>query len=101
MRVTLRGDDGADVVLEGDTPDDASAAQAAGIVAGVVRRHNDTLTSLLTHGLLDRAQVTTDGNRVRVTLTATRDHLETLSVLVSGFLGVEPPPAAAGSAPPP
>jgi hypothetical protein len=100
LRVVPRSDDGADVFIDGDTADPEAAAHAADAVRAIVRRHNDGLTSLLTHGLLDHVDVTPEGSQVRVHLTASRDQIETLVTLVGDFLGVRPggsvvPPAPA------
>ena len=81
----------ADVLVEGDTPNPEAAARAAEVVERFIRRHNDALTSLFTHGLLDRAEVRAEGSLVKVRVAATRDQIETLLALVSGFLGVAPP----------
>jgi hypothetical protein len=94
LRVVPRSDDGADVFLEGDTKDADAAASAADAVRQIFRRHNDAITSLVTHGLLDHVEVTTDGALVKAHVIATRDHIETLMTLVGGFLGVEPPAPA-------
>ncbi|MGD0527422.1 MAG: hypothetical protein ABSE49_19935, partial [Polyangiaceae bacterium] len=56
----------------------------------------DWITSTMTHGLLDGAEVTTEGSVVHVHLTASRDQIETLVTLVGKLLGVDPP----GGAPP-
>jgi hypothetical protein len=90
LRVVPRADQGADVFIDGDTKDPETAAQAAEDVKAIVKRHNDWLTSSLTHGLLDHVDVTPDGKLVRLHLTATRDQIETLVVLVGDFLGVKP-----------
>jgi hypothetical protein len=90
LRVVPRADDGADVYLDGDTKDPADATVAADTLRAVVRRHNDGLTSLLTHGLLDHVEVTPEGSQVRLHLTASRDQIETLVTLVGDFLGVKP-----------
>jgi hypothetical protein len=100
LRVVPRPDEGADVFIDGDTKDAETAAAAATVVRQMIRRHNDAFTSLLTHGLLDHAEVAAEGSVVKVHVQATRDHIETLVALVGGFLGVEPPPAASGSAVP-
>jgi hypothetical protein len=99
LRVVPRPDQGADVFLEGDTADAASATQAATDVKGIIKRHNDWITSTMTHGLLDGAEVTTEGRVVHVHLTASRDQIETLVALVGKLLGVDPPgsPRPAGS----
>ena len=68
----------------------------------MVRRHNDAITSLLTHGLFDRVDVGTDATTVKVHLAATREQIETLVALVGDFLGVKPDdPSAPGSTPSP
>jgi hypothetical protein len=91
LRVVPREDEGADVFVEGDTPGAEAAARAAPQIAALVRRHDDPLTSMITHGLLDHVDVTADGALVKAHLTATRDHLETMMMLVAAFLGLEPP----------
>jgi hypothetical protein len=69
-------------------------------VARFVRRHNDALTSLLTHGLFDRVEVTAEGDMVKAHLTASLDQIATVVSLVAGFLGVsEPPGASSGGSP--
>jgi len=98
LRVVPRTDSGADVFIDGDTKDADAAADAAGVVRRIFRRHNDAITSLVTHGLLDHVDVTTDGSLVKAHILATRDQIQTLVVLVGDFLGVEPPQPVA---PPP
>ncbi len=103
LRVVPRADLGADVFIEGDTKDAGEAADAADGLRRIVRRHNDAFTSMLTHGLLDRVDVTTEGALVKAHLPVTLDQIETLTALVAGFLGVEPnlaPPAASTTATP-
>ena len=102
LRVVPRADFGADVFLEGDTKDAEAAADAADGVRRVVRRHNDTLTSMITHGLFDHVEVTSEGPLVKAHLVVTLDQIETLTALVGGFLGVQPdlpPSGAPGGAP--
>ncbi len=95
LRVVPRSDDGADVFVDGDTKDAEAASAAAPQIRQMIRRHDDPFTSLLTHGLLDHVEVSSEGSTVKVHLQATRDHIETLVALVGGFLGVEPPVAPA------
>lgn len=99
MRVTPRDDGGADVYVEGDTTDAEHASSAANDLAQFVRRHDDPITSLVTHGILDRVEVMTEGPVVKAHLTATRDQLATLMALVGDVLGVQPDdqPAPGGS----
>ena len=72
LRVVPRPDEGADVFIDGDTKDAQTASEAAEDVKGIVRRHNDTFTSLATDGLLDHVDVAPEGNLVRLHLTASR-----------------------------
>jgi hypothetical protein len=98
MRVTPRADFGADVFVECDTKDDSAAADAAVEIRGSFRRHNDALTSILTHGLLDHVAVASDGTTVTIRLTATLDQIETMVTLAEDLLGIqEAPQAPAGS----
>jgi hypothetical protein len=102
LRVVPRPDQGADLFLEGDTKDAASAAQAADDVKGIVKRHNDWITSSVTHGLLDHVEVTSEASVVHVHLTASREQIETLLSLVGDLLGTRPPsPTPGGVAPRP
>jgi len=90
LRVVPRSDDGADVFVEGDTKDPDSASAASLQLRAMLRRHNDAITSLITHGLLDRVEVSSDGPKVLVHDVVTRDQIETLTSLVEGFLGLAP-----------
>jgi hypothetical protein len=101
LRVVPRSDAGADVLIEGDTSDADAALQAAVAIRQMVRRHDDAITSLLTHGLLDHVDVSTDGVVVKAHLTATRDQIETLVTLVGDLLGVQPDAPLVPSATPP
>jgi FAD/FMN-containing dehydrogenase len=91
LRVVPRSDGGADVLAEGDTKDAEAATSAAEDVARFARRHNDTLTSLLTHGLFDRVEVSTQGRLVKAHVSATLDQISTVVALVGDLLGVGPP----------
>lgn len=101
LRVVPRPDLGADVFIEGDTKDAADAAEAADGLRRIVRRHNDALTAMITHGLFDHVEVTSEGPLVKAHMVVTLDQIETLTALVAGFLGVQPdvapPPAPAPS----
>jgi len=101
MRVVPRADLGADVFIEGDTADASAATAAASDLRRIVRRHDDALTSMLTHGLFDRVNVTTEGPLVKAHIPVTLDQIETVTALVSSFLGVEPPSAAPSGRPAP
>ncbi len=104
LRAVPRADLGADVFIEGDTKDADAAAGAADDLRRFVRRHNDTLTSMITHGLFDRVEVTTEGPLVKMHVPVTLDQIQTLTALVAGFLGVSPdlsPADTAGAGPRP
>jgi hypothetical protein len=100
LRVVPRSDLGIDVFIEGDTKDASTAADAATELRRIVRRHDDALTSMLTHGLFDRVDVTTEGPLVKAHIPVTLDQIETVTALVSSFLGVEPPSSAPSGAAP-
>jgi hypothetical protein len=102
MRVIPSADGAAEVFVDCDTKDPDAAAQAADSIKRTIRRHNDGLTSLLTHGLLDHVGVTNVDSVVKVHVAVTRDQIETLMTLVGSFLGVEPDsPVPSASQPPP
>ncbi len=94
LRVVPRADFGADVFIDGDTKDAAESAAAADGLRKIVRRHDDAFTSLVTHGLLDHVEVTSEGPLVTAHLVVTLDQIEALTALVAGFLGVAPEPGA-------
>jgi len=89
MRIVLRPDQGADVFIEGDTKDSAAATQAADDVRELIQRYK-LLAMLLAGSLLDHVEVTTEGNRVDVHLTASLQQIET----VVGLFGRPRAPAA-------
>ena len=93
MRIVPRDDDGADVYIDGDTKDAASAAQAAEDVKALLGRFQTWYISAVTHGLVDHIEVTSEGPMVKVHVTATRDQIATTINLVAGQLGVAGPPA--------
>jgi hypothetical protein len=95
LRVVPRADEGADVFIEGDTKDASAASQAAVELRAMVRRHNDPITSLVTRGLLDRVEASSEGPKVLVHDVVTRDQIETIAALVGGLLGLPPPEPAA------
>jgi hypothetical protein len=97
LRVVPRADLGADVFIDGDTKDPSTATDAAGELRRLVRRHNDAITAMLTHGLFDRVEVTTEGPLVKAHIPVTLDQIQTIAALVASFLGLEPPAAASAT----
>lgn len=99
MRIVPREDDGADIFIEGDTKDASSAAQAAEDVKGIVARHDDMLTSLVTHGLLDHVEVTSEGPMVKAHVVASREQIAAIVNFVATILNVAPPNPAPSAHP--
>ena len=99
MRVVPRDDEGADVFIDCDTKDPATASAAARDLRALIDSRNSTLVSMMTGGLFDHVDVAPEGNLATVHLTASREQIVTLVRLVGGFLGVRPT-APGGSAPP-
>jgi len=97
-RIVPRPDLGADVLIEGDAKDALSAIDAAETFRRLFRRHNDAITSILTHGLLDHVEVSVQEGKVDVRVAATLDQIETLVTLVADFLGI---PTSGSSVPGP
>lgn len=105
LRVVPRAsDDGADVYIDGDTKDAETAAAAAQDVKHLVDGFNGFRAQLVLPGLLDRVEVTSEGSRVRVHLSVTRDEIDKIVFLVGEYvLQVKPggpvvPPAPSASA---
>jgi hypothetical protein len=98
LRVLSAPEGGAEVLIEGDTKDAESATQAAVELRRFIRSHNDMLVSMVTHGLLDGVEVSSEGSTVKARVLATQDQIEAVASLVGSFLGVEPP-GAAGAGP--
>jgi hypothetical protein len=97
-RIIPRPDRGVDVLIEGDAKDASSAIDAAETLRRLFRRHNDAITSILTHGLLDHVEVSVQEGKVDVRVAATLDQIETLVTLVADFLGI---PTSGSSVPGP
>jgi hypothetical protein len=101
LTVKPRDDDGADIALDGDCKDEATAMRAAEEVSRTIRRNNSFLIALATNGLLSRPEVEAEGKHVHVRLTATRDQIEATLGAVRPFLAnagaIPAPPSAAPS----
>jgi hypothetical protein len=100
LRVVPRADGSADVYAEGDTKDADDAQSAAKDVARFVRRHDDPITSLVTRGILDHVDVTSEGKLVKAHLTASLEQIANLVSLVGGIIGVDDPETAPSATPP-
>ena len=91
LKISPRDDGGADIAIEGDCKDEASAARAAPAVARTLRENNTFAISLGTHGLLNRPEVTSEGKMLLVRVIASREQVES-TIAAAQF--VLPPPAA-------
>jgi hypothetical protein len=89
LRVVPRADGSAEVSAEGDTKDADQAQAAAKDIARFVRRHDDPITSLVTRGILDHVEVTSEGTLVKARLTASLDQIANLVALVGNLIGAD------------
>jgi hypothetical protein len=77
LHVRSRDDGGADVDIEVDCKDEATASRGAEQVARVIRQNNTFAVSLGTGGLLNRAEVGSEDKQIHVHVTATREQIQT------------------------
>jgi hypothetical protein len=100
MWVVPRPDAGADAWAEIDAPDDATADAAAHRLKDVAREQNSLAVKLVTRGVLDDFDATSEGKLVKVHLPASEDQLAALYDLIAAYLGVNTPPIGSVIAPP-
>ncbi len=96
---TPRADGGADAFAEADAPDEESARLAARQIHTLGNQMNSLAVKLVTRGLLNDVEVTSEGSMVKVHFAASQEQLEALYDLVSAYLGVNAPPTAPSGAP--
>lgn len=94
-------DGGGDLYLEGDCPDAAAASAAATELKRTVQQKNSVMVRLVTNGLLDGFDTSSDGPMMKGHLSASKEQIEAILNLVGGYLGVPPPSAATTPAPAP
>lgn len=84
----------ADVFLEGDTTDEASAVQTAADLTEVLRRQNAGFVRIVTRGLLNDAKVEAEGTRMKLVIHATPEQMKAVFNAVAAMTGaqVEPIP---------
>ena len=96
---------GADAFIEADAPDPSAAALAAKQIRQLVAQQNSIGVRLVTRGLLNDFEVTSEGALVRGRLPVSQEQLEAMYDLVAAFLGVPAAPGMSGApvapAPPP
>ena len=96
--VPRASDSGADLYIDGETPDEASATAAAEQVRNLIQQKNSFGVRLMTAGIFNKVDITTSGNQVHGHISGSREQVEAILGLVAGVLHVTLPPAA--SAPP-
>jgi hypothetical protein len=89
VRVLSRVDGGADVFAEGECDDAASAAAAADELRSTIRRVNGFLVRLATANLLDRIEIQTENEQIKLHLVATREQLQATLGLAAASMGVD------------
>ncbi len=96
--VPRNADSGADLYIEGDCPDAASAQQAAESLKNTLRQKNSFGVRMLTAGLLNNVEFSSDGAMVKGHLSASKDQIDAILGLAAGQVGATlPPPAPAAS----
>jgi hypothetical protein len=106
MRIYPRDDGSADVEAEGDCSTPAEAQAAADTVRSSIQQRNTIIVTMMTHGLLDGVEVTSQGSQMILKLHASQDQLEVLAGFAEQAIasiksgGGMMPPAPGGSSPP-
>jgi hypothetical protein len=97
--VPRNADGGADVYAEGDCPDAAAASAAAVDVRDTIQKKNSFGVRLVTAGLFNSVDVTTDGPMVKAHLSASKEQIDAVLGLVAGQVGATLPPPTPSPAP--
>lgn len=95
--IVPRADGGAEIYAEGDTTDEAAAAQIADDLTDVIKQYNrmaflGLTVSMMTRGLLNGAQVLPEGSKVKLHVSASQTQLEAVLALVAAATGANVPP---------
>jgi hypothetical protein len=110
---TPREGGGADAFVECDAPDERAAAFAARQIRQLVQEQNSIGVKIVTRGLLNDFEVTSEGALVKGHVQVSQDQIEALYDLIAAYLGVpaepsgsstppaSPPPAASRRSPAP
>lgn len=94
--VPRASDGGADVYVEGDCADEASAIDAADALTDVIRRQNSLMVRAATRGILNNAKVTAEGSQIKSHLSVSQEQLEAVLQGVGAMMGAQLQPAAGG-----
>jgi hypothetical protein len=106
LRIVPTDDDGADVLLDGDTASPEAARKAAGEIQALLQTINGSMIGVgvrfAAGDLLDGIEVTTQGNVVKVHMHATAEQIAGILGLAGTLPGVSaPPPAPSATRPHP
>lgn len=101
LRIVPTDDDGADVLLDGDTASAEAARKAAGEIQALLSSINGSMIGmgvrLAAGDLLDGIEVTTQGTVVKVHLHASAEQIAGILGLAGSLPGVSAPPAPSTS----
>ena len=97
--VPRNADGGADVYAEGDCPDPAAASAAAVDIRDTIQKKNSFGVRLVTAGLFNSVDVTTDGPMLKAHLSASKEQIDAVLGLVAGQVGATLPPPTPSPAP--
>jgi hypothetical protein len=105
LRIVPTDDDGADVLLDGDTASPEAARKAAGEIQALLQTINGSMIGIgvrfAAGDLLDGIEVTTQGSVVKVHLHASAEQIAGILGLAGSLPGVSAPPPAPSTAPAP
>ncbi len=105
LRIVPTDDDGADVLLEGDTASADAARKAAGEIQALLQSINGSMIGigvrLAAGDLLDGIEVTTQATVVKVRMHASAEQIAGILGLAGSLPGVSAPPRAPSAAPRP
>jgi hypothetical protein len=96
LAVAHRGDDSAEIALDGECGDPSRALSAMAkikdLYTALLGSRKGALANAMTNGILEKIEITTVGDHVRVDMIATPTQIEAVLELVSLQLGVDLPP---------
>ncbi len=95
--IPKNADGGADIYAEGDTATSDLCHDAVSVLRAVIRDQNSFGVKLLTHGLLDNVELTSDGAMLHMHIPVVREQLEVILAFAAGRLGVDIAPLEAGA----
>ncbi len=99
--VPRAADSGADLYVEGDTADEATANATAEEIRNVIRQKNSFAVRFMTAGIFNNVDITASGKEVHGHMSGTRDQVEAILGLVASKLHLTVPPPSNGAPPPP